>query len=58
MPIMREEHRIAPVMAREDVVRAFRECVNPPDTMFSTDHWLLPKLDRLRMLLHDADHGR
>src|SRR5438105_10318945 len=54
---MRNENRIAPFMAREDVVRAFHECVNQPDTMFSTDHWLLPKLDRLRMLLHDPITG-
>ena len=54
---MREEHRIAAGMAREDVVRAVHECVNQPDTMFSTDHWLLPKLDRLRLLLHDPITG-
>ena len=53
MPIMRNENRIAPGMERDYVVRAFQECVNQPNTMFSTDHWLLPKLDCLRTLLYD-----
>jgi len=54
---MRMENRIAPDMAREDVVRTFQERVNQSDTMFSTDHWLLPKLERLRLLLQDPITG-
>jgi hypothetical protein len=37
----------------EEALRIFRESVNRPDTTFSTDRWLLPKLDRLRELLTD-----
>jgi hypothetical protein len=37
----------------DDVLTAFRESVNQPGAMFSTDHWLLPKLDRLKQLLTD-----
>jgi hypothetical protein len=40
-------------MPREDALHAFRQAVNQPNTMFSTEHWLLPKLDSLRKLLHD-----
>jgi len=52
MPIL-PENRFVPGMSRTDAVGAFRECVNQPQTIFSTDHWLRPKLDSLRLLLHD-----
>lgn len=32
----------------------FRRSVNRTDTMFSTDHWLMPKLEQLRTLLSDS----
>ncbi|HEY6987833.1 MAG TPA: VWA domain-containing protein [Bryobacteraceae bacterium] len=38
---------------REEALRAFAECVNQPGTMFSTDHWLQPKLEQLTTLLGD-----
>ena len=36
-----------------DALRAFSDSVNRPDTMFSTECWLLPRLERLKKLLHD-----
>ena len=36
-----------------EALTAFRESVNKPDTVFGPDHWLLPKLDRLRGLLSE-----
>jgi len=53
MPSSPTEDSIRSETPREDALRAFREAVNQPNTMFSTDHWLLPKLERLRQLLHD-----
>ena len=53
VPRLRPEDRIKPGIPREDALQAFRECVNKPGTIFSTDFWLLPKLDRLRQLMHD-----
>jgi hypothetical protein len=45
---------IAPGASVETALQAFRENVNrPPTTMFSTDHWLEPKLDELQTLLSD-----
>jgi hypothetical protein len=35
------------------VLQAFRQCVNQPGTIFSTDTWLLPKLERMRQLMHE-----
>jgi len=40
-------------MPREDALRMFEKSVNQRGTMFSTDHWLQPKLERLRVLLSD-----
>jgi hypothetical protein len=34
-------------------LEAFRQNVNRPNTIFSRDHWLLPKLERLRELMAD-----
>ena len=45
------EVQIAAGRSVDDVLAAFRDSVNRPDTMFSTEHWLLPKLDELRRLL-------
>jgi hypothetical protein len=36
-----------------DALRAFSESVNRPGTIFSTERWLLPRLERLTELLHD-----
>jgi hypothetical protein len=57
VPNLRPEDRITPGMQREDALRALRECVNQPGTIFSTDFWLLPKLERLRQLLHEPITG-
>jgi hypothetical protein len=38
-------------MPREEALRTFEKSVNQPGTMFSTGHWLQPKLEQLRMLL-------
>jgi hypothetical protein len=40
-------------MSRAEALRSFEELVNQPGTMFSTDHWLRPKLEKLRTLLSD-----
>jgi hypothetical protein len=40
-------------MSRENALANFRLSVNRPETIFSTDHWLLPKLEELRILLSD-----
>ncbi len=45
--------RVAAGMQREDVLRIFETSVNQRGTMFSTDHWLQPKLEQLRGLLSD-----
>ncbi len=45
------EERIAAGNSIGGALTAFRERVNQPGTIFSTDHWLLPKLDQLRQLL-------
>jgi hypothetical protein len=37
----------------QQALEIFQKSVNQPGTMFSTDHWLAPKLDRLRVLLSD-----
>jgi hypothetical protein len=47
------ELQIAAGKAVGDVLAAFRKSVNQPGTMFSTEHWLLPKLDQLAHLLSD-----
>lgn len=53
----RADDRIRGGAPREDALRTFQEFVNRTDTIFSRDHWLLPKLDRLRELLHDPISG-
>lgn len=45
--------RIEAGMPREDALRIFEKSVNQRGTMFSTDHWLQPKLQQLRVLLND-----
>jgi len=50
---MRPEERIAAGKSITEALTAFREGVNQKGTTFSTDHWLLPKLDQLRQLLTD-----
>jgi hypothetical protein len=52
---MRPEVHIAAGRSVEEALTAFRQCVNQPGTMFSTDHWLLPKLDQLKRLLTDPN---
>lgn len=37
-----------------DVLRTFSELVKRPGTMFSTERWLQPRLERLAKLLYDA----
>ncbi len=48
---MRPEERIAAGKSIRDALTAFRESVNQKGTIFSTDHWLLPKLEQLQQLL-------
>jgi hypothetical protein len=50
---MSPEVQIAAGKSIEEALTAFRGTVNQPGTIFSTDHWLLPKLDQLRRLLTD-----
>ena len=45
--------QIAAGKSVDDVLTAFRGSVNQPGTIFSTEHWLVPKLDQLRRLLSD-----
>lgn len=40
-------------ISQAEALYRFRSAVNRPDTMFSTDRWLLPKLELLEQLLHD-----
>ena len=40
-------------MSIEEALEHFRDQVNRPNTIFSTEHWLTPKLEHLRMLLSD-----
>jgi hypothetical protein len=47
---------IAPTMI--GLRASFRESVNMPGTMFSTEHWMRPKLARLRALMSDPHHRR
>lgn len=49
--VMRPEVQIVAGNSIEEALTAFRENVNQPGTMFSTEHWLVPKLDQLRGLL-------
>jgi hypothetical protein len=50
---MSSEEALRPGMRVEHALEEFRAQVNRPETMFSTDHWLLPKLERLQTLLTD-----
>jgi len=50
---MSSEIPIAAGISVDRALNIFRESVNQPGTVFSTDHWLLPKLDQLRNLLTD-----
>ncbi|MDR3704096.1 MAG: hypothetical protein P4L56_30890 [Candidatus Sulfopaludibacter sp.] len=47
------EVQIAAGKSVDDVLTAFRGSVNQPGTIFSTEHWLVPKLDQLKRLLTD-----
>jgi hypothetical protein len=40
-------------MPLREALRVFEESVNQPGAIFSTDHWLAPKLEQLRGLLSD-----
>lgn len=40
-------------ISQAEALNRFRSAVNRPDTMFSTDRWLLPNLVVLAQLLHD-----
>lgn len=48
-----QDQPFSPGMPREVAVRNFHLHVNEPNTIFSTDHWLAPKLAELRLLLSD-----
>lgn len=50
---MKLDLHIAAGKSIDEALTAFRESVNQPGTIFSTDHWLIPKLDQLRLLLAD-----
>jgi hypothetical protein len=50
---MRPEQRIVAGIRLADALQAFSESVNQPGTIFSRDHWLMPKLERLCKLLND-----
>ena len=50
---MKPEVQIGAGRSVDEALTAFRESVNQPGTMFSTDQWLLPKLDQLKRLLTD-----
>src|SRR5579862_873586 len=39
--------------SRNDALDRFRANVNLSDTIFSRDHWLIPKLEQLKDLLSD-----
>lgn len=51
-PVIPEERTNAGRSINE-ALTAFRESVNQPHTVFSPDHWLLPKLGRLQRLLSE-----
>ena len=48
---MKPEQTIAAGNSIDEVLIAFRQSVNQPGTIFSTEHWLFPKLDQLQLLL-------
>lgn len=50
---MTPDVHIAAGKSIDEALTAFRKSVNQPGTIFSTDHWLLPKLDQLKRLLTD-----
>ncbi|MBV8847858.1 MAG: hypothetical protein JO307_34020 [Bryobacterales bacterium] len=50
---MSPESQISKGMSIDAALARFREGVNQPGTIFSRDHWLAPKLDKLRSLLTD-----
>jgi hypothetical protein len=50
---MKPEQGIAHGTPVAEALQAFHESVNQPGTIFSRDHWLLPKFERLRRLLND-----
>jgi hypothetical protein len=57
---MNQSKRFAVGIPLHDALDIFRTNVNLPDTIFSTEHWLTPKLDELRDLLSDPltpDHA-
>jgi hypothetical protein len=53
VPKLRPEDRIRPGIPLEVALQSFRECVNQPGTIFSTDSWLLPNLELLHQLMHN-----
>jgi len=52
-PPGRRRHTNPAGIRRDEALRTFESSVNQPGTMFSTDHWLQPKLEQLRTLLND-----
>jgi hypothetical protein len=50
---MKLDLHIAAGKSIDEALTAFRESVNQPGTIFSTDHWLLPNPDQLKSLLTD-----
>jgi hypothetical protein len=51
----------SPDISIDCALEHFRHSVNRPDTIFSTNHWLIPKLEQLRTLLSDPvtkDHAQ
>jgi hypothetical protein len=54
---MKPEQRIAGGTPVAEALQVFHQSVNQPGTIFSRDHWLLPKFERLRRLLNDPVTG-
>lgn len=57
MPHSSAENRIRKGAPVADVLSAFSDSVDQPNTTFSTPRWLLPKLECLTVLLHDPITG-
>jgi hypothetical protein len=50
---MSSEEALRAGMRVEHALQQFRAQVNRPETIFSTDHWLLAKFEQLQTLLTD-----
>jgi hypothetical protein len=51
--VMSSEEALRAGMRVEHALQQFRAQVNRPETIFSTDHWLLAKFEQLQTLLTD-----